>query len=811
MPITINLKQLESGDSDNLKLDKVNYNFDQLVANGGGPQGPQGATGTMGYQGTTGATGDQGPQGPMGFQGPVGSSGAELWSSIPGDNAYSTADTLHPAAAATEIPPVVILGYNSTDSQYLQEQTPDPSTGQLPSQFIVNRKSYFASNISLKSFDVVDNAFDFRVEKNTVSNLDVLRMGFRSVSHASEIRNFASYHKFIDNVTGDIILELDSNYATFSKPVEAVENVSIHGDLTIQTNYGSGNLGFPDAGKIATSLDNTGKILFKTTREIGAGVPFGTIVSVLPSVYYSTSNFIQAQLNYSVGPNDLINFEIGAGIGDYEGWYVCNGQTWKKDLNQYVVPNLNSFEWAIDDNVDSQAGQGASESGPVVPNVIGGANISIDANYVGSNTYDITQTIDTESEGFTPDTSGSTIYIRRLPQIIYLGDSGYYYNISGEPNAAVTVNFVWSDSGNNPATQVSTSITAFPGSTGSMFVDIIAPSGWVWNIAPALTLPSGFNQTNQLIEDGNGNNTTWRSIITYNNSFPSNGPVTFTYNSDSSLEIVPTTDITFSLTDIQGIGFNVDIDYASTILGPHTGQPGSTSDFGGATLVINSTDGTIFTQTNYNDATLTINGGGQSVSPIKGTYQQGMTQIVWSWEEFNWPTSNESIAITVTAYSSVDAAVISFFTSVPSDYPLTTQSHNPVGYLTNEGSQTGYVFLYLEKMDNLELSVTSNLTKGSSPVQLSISTSNYTTNSGNFYSGSIAIDPGESISVDTWTVWEMDLNDGGQNGGVDPDENIWNGGSGTGTVEDYDYFVQFYSNNTTNSSTDSVAIYSNSI
>ena len=810
MPITINLKQLESGDSDNLKLDKVNYNFDQLVANGGGPQGPQGDTGTMGYQGTTGATGDQGPQGPMGFQGPVGSSGAELWSSIPGDNASSTADTLHPAADATEIPPVVILGYNSTDSQYLQEQTPDPLTGQLPSQFIVNRKSYFASNISLKSFDVADNSFDFRVEKNTVSNLDVLRMGFRSVSHASEIRNFASYHKFIDNATGDIILELDSNYATFWKPVEAVENASIQGDLTIQTNYGSGNLGFPDAGKIATSLDNTGKILFKTTREIGAGVPFGTIVSVLPSVYYNTSNFIQSQLNYSVGPNDLINFEIGAGIGDYEGWYVCNGQTWKKDLNQYVVPNLNSFEWAIDDN-PSTTGQGASASGPVVPNIIGGANISIDANYVGSNTYDITQTIDTESEGFTPDTSGSTIYIRRLPQIIYLGDSGYYYNIPGEPNAAVTVSFVWSDSGNNPATQVSTSITAFPGSTGSMFVDIIAPSGWVWDSAPALTLPAGFTQTYELIEDGNGNDTTWRSVIIYNNSFPSNGPVTFTYNSDSSLEIVPTTNITFSLSSFQGNGLNVDIDPDSTILGPHVGQPGSTSNFGGATLVINSTNGTIFTLADYNDATLLINGSGPgfSISPTKGPYQQGMTQIVWSWSETNWPTSNESIEITVEADSSTDGPAISFYTDAvvfgpDSEYPLKDPSHNPVGYLENNGSQTGYVVLKLTKNDTLSLDVTSDLNKDGSLEQLSITT----TASGIFYSGSIAIGPGDSIDVMDWTIYENNLTEDSGNGGIGEDENGWNGGSGT--LDSYDYSVKFVANST-NSSTGSFDILTESL
>ena len=45
MPIPINLKQILQSDTQQEKLDKVNYNFDQLVANGGGPMG---ATGSIG-------------------------------------------------------------------------------------------------------------------------------------------------------------------------------------------------------------------------------------------------------------------------------------------------------------------------------------------------------------------------------------------------------------------------------------------------------------------------------------------------------------------------------------------------------------------------------------------------------------------------------------------------------------------------------------------------------------------------------------------------------------------------------------------
>ena len=94
MPITINLKQLEYLDSDNLKLDKVNYNFDQLVANGGGPQGTTGSQGAMGYQGPQGYQGVQGEKGDQGLKGDQGSAGTAYWHRRDGDPAYAGSPSL---------------------------------------------------------------------------------------------------------------------------------------------------------------------------------------------------------------------------------------------------------------------------------------------------------------------------------------------------------------------------------------------------------------------------------------------------------------------------------------------------------------------------------------------------------------------------------------------------------------------------------------------------------------------------------------------------------------------------------------------
>ena len=105
--MAINLKQIFNTDTDNIKLDKVNYYFDQLIANGGGPQGLIGPKGDTGYQGVTGSQGYQGIVGNVGPQGNAGLDGEISWESI--IPVLSTdAVTLRPLHnTASLIPPVV--------------------------------------------------------------------------------------------------------------------------------------------------------------------------------------------------------------------------------------------------------------------------------------------------------------------------------------------------------------------------------------------------------------------------------------------------------------------------------------------------------------------------------------------------------------------------------------------------------------------------------------------------------------------------------------------------------------------------------
>ena len=453
MPITINLKQLEYIDGDNLKLDKVNYNFDQLVANGGGPQGTTGHQGTSGFQGTTGYQGLQGDKGDQGFQGDQGPAGGEYWIKKDGAQSNYTADTLLPANDATlnTSAPVVKIGYISTDTgtgQYAVESPitiTAPGGQQLPSQFVVNRKSYFGSNISLTT-DGTSNSFDFKLESTTDAGGAVtttLSQGFSEITNIGLIKIFANSHEFWENTTGTQLIKVSETETVFTKQVTAQNDVTVSKDLSIQTTYsGSGE---PALDKIATSADASGKLKFQTIQELGGGIPVGTIVGVLSSVFEQSSNFIQQQLSYDAS-SGAIEFTIGRGIGDYAGWYLCNGQVWKNSIGvatvAYEVPDLNGYDYLIDDNTTVTTGQGlATTNGNAKKSIMGGTDITLNAAYVGSNQYNITHTNNYVEDLVTPDSSGTQYAIKKVPQVIYLGDNDLFFQIPGTASPTYTNNY----------------------------------------------------------------------------------------------------------------------------------------------------------------------------------------------------------------------------------------------------------------------------------------------------------------------------------------------------------------------------------
>ena len=114
--MAINIQEiLHPSDSNQIKWEKVNYNFDQILANGGGPTGQKGTKGIQGSVGQTGAKGDKGDQG---IQGETGATSSR-WKVIPIDqdgNDVNEYVILKPKLENDAYHPVIFLGDQTFDN-----------------------------------------------------------------------------------------------------------------------------------------------------------------------------------------------------------------------------------------------------------------------------------------------------------------------------------------------------------------------------------------------------------------------------------------------------------------------------------------------------------------------------------------------------------------------------------------------------------------------------------------------------------------------------------------------------------------------
>ena len=475
--MALNLKQIFYTDSDQIKLDKVNYNFDQLVANAGGPQGPVGVTGAQGAQGTFGYQGNIGPQGVQGPQGEQGLTEDSKWYLIQADPAISgSVDTLIPEVDPGVNPPAIIVGYQKNDPRY--------ETPATDSQFTIHRySSESTSNLKLEA-QGVNSAYHFQL-----TNDGDLRMYFTKadVNSSNPIgANGVKYETngfYVQDLAGQPLFTTTPTSSTIETPAQFNGDVEVQGALKVTA-------GAPDTGKIAVAKDNTGEIEFKTIQEIGGVVPVGTIISVMPTYFEDNTKFIQEQLNEGVDPTDnLLHITVGSGINDYAGWYICNGKTWTDGTNTYDTPDLSSFSYTIDDNADSQTGQGsASVTNNSLP-IIGGADIDLTASY-GSSVYNVTSTISPFTVNLQQST-GTALAIRRLPQIIYLGVEDLYWTDAGSGQAPDTdMTLVFTNTLNSATQQFV--FTNSGGSNNNDTVELLAPAGQIWSSLPTVTADAQF-------------------------------------------------------------------------------------------------------------------------------------------------------------------------------------------------------------------------------------------------------------------------------------------------------------------------------
>ena len=554
--MAINLKQISLIDNDIIKLDKVNYNFDQIVANGGGPRGNTGPAGSTGYQGLTGHQGDTGVVGDQGIQGESGISTDDIWKV----NQGSSSKTILPVHDSNDAnPPTIAVGYRSNDPFYF-------NNGESNSSLLINKDSVIENNLELRS-EGEGPAFYYRL--STASQPDgttakKMTTGFRPVGSLSVdyiVNQYADKWIWHSELTVLPTMTLDSDdglvvntESRFNQPVNVYNSLKIGGTISA-----------PDVGKIAVSGDTDGTIDFKSVDEIGGVVPIGTIVSVDPA-FFTNSNFILTESAVTAPSDEPIQIRVGSGINNFAGWYLCNGQEWVNNLNpayhsylSYQTEDLNSFSYSIDENpatTDSDS-QGDASVTNTETNIIGGANISMLAAY-SSPTYTVTTPIiATSTQSITSDSQGTTFVIKRLPQIVYLGTEDLFWHDKGTNQSApvaVTYRFTDSNEGVGGLSIINEIKTQVEGSSFSFSVNVAAPSGYEWNSLPTVsTAAVGGPVSSSTVSNPSGSLPTQSITINVTVSAqPQGGTVSLTYNSTSHISAIATRTNVYQLNASNG-------------------------------------------------------------------------------------------------------------------------------------------------------------------------------------------------------------------------------------------------------------------
>ena len=151
--MAINIQEiLHPSDSDSIKFEKINYNFDQILANGGGPIGPKGQKGDQGQVGSTGQKGQKGDIGPIGLKGISGATDSPWYKVNVDSNNDGTNEVsiLKPKVGNDLNMPIIWLG----DDDFVEDATDgDISTN---ARLTIAKDSIFENYIKL--YHAIDKA-----------------------------------------------------------------------------------------------------------------------------------------------------------------------------------------------------------------------------------------------------------------------------------------------------------------------------------------------------------------------------------------------------------------------------------------------------------------------------------------------------------------------------------------------------------------------------------------------------------------------------------------------------------------------------
>lgn len=179
--MAINIREiLHPSDSDSIKFEKINYNFDQILANGGGPRGQKGQKGQQGNSGLTGEKGIKGDQGNQGIKGDTGTTNTPWFSVDPAVD--STYKILKPKRLGLTYTPVIFLGDDSFDETTLVDGI---NTG-LNSKITIKKDSIAFDNYITLLDDVSGEKLS--VTSSYDSNSSITRFAIQNAFQAQNIQ-----------------------------------------------------------------------------------------------------------------------------------------------------------------------------------------------------------------------------------------------------------------------------------------------------------------------------------------------------------------------------------------------------------------------------------------------------------------------------------------------------------------------------------------------------------------------------------------------------------------------------------------------
>jgi hypothetical protein len=385
--MSINIKEIFQSDNLSTSKDKINYNFDQILANGGGPQGLKGNKGTTGAIGSIGPKGNKGEAGGTGAKGNTGADGYWTLDSYTTPDQHTLLPKIQPTSGSTEgdKPTNLVLGRD--DVQYVEDAIDRNALLSLTDE---NSGAYWTDIIRIRLKGGYGGAFnDTSAVVRLIPGTGGAKLKIATIGGNNSIELASNRIDLIGNdtslVDGNGLTKLRiTNYfneaaGTWNFLTGSLIDIAANSTaITLKNNGNSSLLGnniFGATGKtntiagtttiagaalkiqptgntlaankILVSNDTNGTALWKSPYEVSGIYPIGTIVFVNP-VDISTTYFSIADYVYPSGISpDTVSYQFfgrGKSGTRWAGWYLLMGQTnaWYSGntLVSYVPTNI---------------------------------------------------------------------------------------------------------------------------------------------------------------------------------------------------------------------------------------------------------------------------------------------------------------------------------------------------------------------------------------------------------------------------------------------------------------------------------------